>query len=194
MSDDAMREVRSMVLLTSPCPPLPLLANLETFDRDMEDRVVTDAVSNSHDLIAHLMNRAIHVQVNTRDFHEQRVLKQRAAEKTLFESIDQMTDDGSMDVEKVYSAFQRYTRDYVASFLSPQANHDLRFMPLSEVCLSDPILLSARSFVKAQDTLYGRHPSIAPDGVADKSIDIMTYSDTIRVCANRIASAREVNH
>lgn len=195
MAEDAMREIRSMVMLSNPSPPLPLMANLETFDQEADDRVVTDTVCNSHDMIAHLMNKAIHVQVGSREFHERRVTKQRAAEKSLFESIDAMMDDGTMDVNKAYEAFQVYARSYIASFLAQDADPDMRFVPLSQVCLSDPIVRSTRSFVHAQDTLYGRHPVLAMSGsVNEKNVDYMSYPELVYTCAMRIASARDVEN
>lgn len=181
-------------MLSNPSPPLPLMANLETFDREADDRVVTDTVCNSHDMIAHLMNKAIHVQVGSRGFHDERVKKQRAAEKSLFQSIDAMMDDGTMDANKAYQAFQVYARSYIASFLASDADPDLRFVPLSQVCLSDPVVRSARSFVHAQDTLYGRQPTFESDGVTEKNVDYMSYPELVHTCAMRIASAREVEN
>jgi hypothetical protein len=51
---DGNREIRAMCMATLPCPPIPIMASQE--DGDESNRTCGEAVANSHDLVAHLMN------------------------------------------------------------------------------------------------------------------------------------------
>jgi hypothetical protein len=54
---DSTREVRAMVLLSMPCPPMPMIMSKEMLDE--VSYVQTENVAgNSHDLIAHFLNKA----------------------------------------------------------------------------------------------------------------------------------------
>jgi hypothetical protein len=57
MSGDSTREMRSMILLNLPCPPMPMLMSKEVMDEASYVRLESTTCS-SHDLIAHLLNKA----------------------------------------------------------------------------------------------------------------------------------------
>jgi hypothetical protein len=137
MCNDGAREVRAMVLLSMPCPPMPMLMSKEILDE--VSFVHTDQVPcNSHDLIAHLLNKAAAARNCGEIIHSQRRLYQQNTSAILNQRFDDWKlthpDDEIPPLEISYGFFAEFTRSYIQGYMSDPARElDIRFIPATDV-------------------------------------------------------------
>lgn len=163
-------------------------------------------VSDSHDLVAHLLNvRAACSQSNV---NEDRELLQRRAHDTLFNKFDAWVEENQSTppVEVSYSYFCQFIREYVASFLRSGDLPDIRMPDVSTIDKRHAVRHSAVGFTKvdhtptrcvstaetydtwraqAQDILFGKCTGV------DLDIDTMSYKEIVQLCATRIIASRQ---
>jgi hypothetical protein len=113
MPNDSVREVRAMILLSMPCPPMPMLMSKEVMDET--SFVHTENVPcNSHDLIAHLLNKAAAAKCCGEKLHPRRRVYQQNATKILHSRFDDWklanTDTEIPPIDISYGFFAEFTR------------------------------------------------------------------------------------
>ena len=188
MDRDSLMEIRSMVMASLPCLPLPMMVNKELFDEGGHLETV-DHVTSSHDLIAHLIQKSLHVKNEA--FYTLKEIAQASAIKSLNQAMDELIQRGVYPFENqanqenqeastqmLYEVFQKFTRDYIQAFLPKDKYIDVRFKPYKDVVNEDSILTRARDFARAQDILYGAKNN-------PFNIDIMTYEQAIQLSGLR---------
>jgi hypothetical protein len=190
MAYDAMQEVRAMVLLSMPCPPMAMYMS-----RELQDEVsyVQEAVGNSHDLIAHLLNKAAAAQA-CKGLATNRRCSQQTASDLLNSRFDTWQSDNpsveSTPTATAYQFFAEFCRSYIQSFMAdPKRELDIRFRPVEEVSKESVVHKRAVDFSKAQNILFGT--------LAGKEVAHMTYAEIIQQSARRILeskSSEEINH
>lgn len=164
-----------MVMSSLPCPPLPMMISKELWDEDGYVGTV-DHVSSSHDLIAHMIQKSLHIKEST--FHVKKEMAQASAISSLNKAMDELIKAKVTSTQKLYEAFQKFTRDYIQAFLPYEKYLDLRFKPYTDVLEADSILKRARDFVRAQDILYGSHRN-------PFNVEIMTYEQVLQLSGLR---------
>ena len=146
-TSDELREMRTMVLLSLPYPPLPILAaRLE----DGDGRLLDDDVTTSHTLIAKALNES--AARNDPDITQRRLHRQRAV---LQQFLHAMATEGFFcDPELLYLLYCRYTLDHIATYFPPGHPLDIRFQPLSYIVKNDKAHRKLAEYLAAQSILY----------------------------------------
>jgi hypothetical protein len=170
-----------MILGSLPCLPLPMLMSKEVSD---ELSFTGNVTGNSHDLIAHLLNKAAAAQVRSERMHSKRQSLQWAANQILFQRFDEWKnthpDSESPALDISYGYFAEYTRAYIQSFMSdPSKQLDIRFLEPTDVDTCSTIYHKTQDFVLAQDTIYGKIKGSRP-------IECMAYGEYVHLSALRI--------
>lgn len=196
---DSMSEIRAMVLLSQPCPPLPIMCTKELGGGSG----MTDGEyhrGNSHDLLANMMNVRT---VQSDDEHNKRRLEvQLRSHASLMAKMDAWADNDNSGKtvvppdETIYEFYCAYFREYLQSYVDngtdTQKESDVRVYGIDTVRGdNDPVLVAARDFAKAQNKLYGEVPTWLCGGGGN--IDTMTYREILRLCAARIMSSSDVD-
>lgn len=137
MSHDSAKEVRAMILLSMPCPPMPMLMSKEMMDEVSFVHVET-VPCNSHDLLAHLLNKAAASSACGQKLHPRRRIYQREATTILNMRFDDWKlahpDDVIPPLETSYSFFTEFSRSYIQSYMQDPAQPlDIRFVPPTDV-------------------------------------------------------------
>lgn len=158
---DTYREVRSMILVALPCPPLPVIACRPV---DGESSFVAEqyVISDSHDLLAHLLNiraACLQTQVDT----ERELLQRQACDK-LVQEFDKWAANkpASADpygylppVETSYSFFCHFIREYVATFTRCKGLPDIRMPNVADIGREHSVAKNAIRFAKVRWTSIG---------------------------------------
>lgn len=175
---DGCREIRSMVLLSLPVPPMPAIGCRT--DGDEHGATTTESTSFcSFDMIAGMLN--VSARSNNNSANHRRMLRQQEADSALFDSIDALDEEGLL-AAKVWPIFCAYKRAYVGSF-ALQSDPDLRFEDWTTVGTKTPVWRSALDHAKGHDDLFGGIPDargkIGPT-------DTPSYEDLVVRAARRI--------
>jgi hypothetical protein len=137
MAADSGRELRAMILLSMPCPPMPMLMSKEVMDE--VSFVHTESVAcNSHDLLAHLLNKAAAAKASGEKLHPKRRVYQQKASNALNKRFDDWKlaneDDEVPPLEISYGFFAEFTRAYIQGYMQdPTKELDIRFVPATDV-------------------------------------------------------------
>jgi hypothetical protein len=182
MPHDHLAEMRSILLMSLPCPPLPMLVCREIEESDF--LYPGDTYCNSHDLIGYLLNRATCAQTNTEELHRNRKRFQTGALRTLINRFDHWkTNNSECDVpplEISFTFFTEYTRAYIQSYMPyPDKLLDIRFVPPTSIERGELLHTKSVDFAKAQNILYGK--------IERRCASSMTYAEIIQISARRIA-------
>lgn len=185
MSSDSSREMRAMILLSLPCPPMPMLMSREVRD-ELSYVEVVNVGCNSHDLIAHLLNKAASASATATGLHLRRRAFQHGVGEKLYERFDQWQIENpgvampALDIS--YGFFAEFTRGYIQSYMGePTKEVDIRFLPAHDVDSGSVLHLKCQDFARAQNILYGTAP-------LERGVDAMAYGELVQVSAHRILS------
>ena len=154
MSEDPNREIRTMVLLTLPYPPIPVLAaRVELDDARLQDE---DEVVTSHSFIAKGIEEAI---VRNRP-EENRARKARQID--VFQRfLHAMATEGFFcNPERLYHIYCQFTLDHIASYFPPGHPIDIRFQPLSSICKGDKCHGKMAEYMASQSVYYEDKPQV----------------------------------
>lgn len=169
---DPLREIRSMVLASFPCPPLPQLSL-------REETGCTDVIS-SHDTIASGMQHTTTHRPFTAEQEQHRVLVQMRLLELFNEKLDSLYETVYKPFERVrgseasskrreavdraYDAMQDYTRRVIATYMPARFTAgvtsplpDARFKGIDDVCVGDTVHRRACEHLVALRLVVG-HP------------------------------------
>ena len=178
MSEDPNREMRAMVLLTLPYPPIPVLAarvELDDGRLQPDDEVVT-----SHSFIAKGIEEAV---VRNRP-EENRARKTRQID--VFQRfLHAMATEGFFsDPERLYHLYCRFTLDHIATYFPPGHPIDIRFRPLASICRGDRVHAKMVEFMAAQSIYYEDNPPVSNQEYAARP-----YHDLLVLARDRLGHA-----
>lgn len=152
-TEDSMREMRTMVLLSLPYPPLPVLA--ACLDQD-DGRLQDDGVTTSHTFIAKGLNesmaRADHAA------NRERMERQRLVFQQFLHAM--ATEGFTCDSERLYLIYCRFTLEHIATYFPVGHPLDIRFQPLSYICKGDKTHLKLAEYLAGQSILYEDRPHV----------------------------------
>lgn len=176
---DGNREIRSMVMVSFPIPPLPLIVC-----KEMEDElsfVHSDhTVASSHDLVAHLMN--VTCVVASSSANAQRMKRQEEIMNCFFDNVDSHKEEVNHSEEWCYKAAAEFTRLYAASYMQKLVPVDMRFVAASDIDRNHKVFHRMIEFQKAQDILYGPIDS-------GEKLEEMTFGQLVQHSFRRILAA-----
>jgi hypothetical protein len=146
--EDSDREIRAMVLLTLPYPPLPLLA--ARIEKD-DGRLHEDGVTTSHTLLAKAL--ADCAWRNDAAENRQRMARQQ---RVLREFLHAMATEGfaTTDPDQLYRMYCAFTIEHLATYLPPGHPMDVRFQPLSYITRGDRTHLKFAEYMAAQSLFF----------------------------------------
>jgi hypothetical protein len=182
MSHDSTREVRAMVLLTLPCPPMPMLMSKEIIDETSFTHAA-NVPGNSHDLLAHLLNKAAAAKACGVKLHPKRRVYQQLATNLLNKRFDDWKlahpQDALPTLEISYGYFAEFSRAYIQSFMEdPEKALDIRFVPACDMDSGGMIHKKSLDFAKAQNVLFGK--------ISERNVEAMAYPEFIQLSAQRM--------
>jgi hypothetical protein len=153
MSEDPNREIRTMVLLTLPYPPLPVAATrLEMDDARLQD----EEVITSHSFIAKGIDEAM---IRNRP-EENRERKARQID--IFQRfLHAMATEGFFcNPERLYYIYCQFTLEHIASYFPPGHPIDIRFQPLSSIAKGDKCHGKMAEYMASQSVYYEDNPQV----------------------------------
>ena len=147
MAEDPNREIRTMVLLTLPYPPLPVLAACIELD---DGRLHDDGVTTSHTLIAKGLDDAL--ARKDAKANDDRKARQMAVFRQFLHA---MTTEGFFcDVERLYLLFCRYSLDHIATYFPPGHPLDIRFQPVHYATKGDKVHAKMAVYLAGQSLFF----------------------------------------
>jgi hypothetical protein len=146
--EDSDREIRAMVLLTLPYPPLPLLAARVELD---DGRLHDDGVTTSHTLLAKALSDC--AWRNDPAINAERRGSQR---RVLQEFLHVMAEEGfaTPDPECLYRIYCAFTIKHLATYLPPGHPMEVRFQPLSYIVKGDRTHQKLAEYMAAQSIFF----------------------------------------
>jgi hypothetical protein len=169
-----------MALLLNPIPPMPVMASREEWG---ESSCTVECVANSHDLLAHAMNRCSALHKDDVVFADRLAKRQMLALSTLLKVVD---EDVTANDAVIWNAFTICMRSTIAAHLKCDDEIDLRYMPMDSVPVDSTIHQEAISHAKGHNVYYGL---LAEDEVEMPCIDTMSYVDIIRRAWRRLVAS-----
>jgi len=147
MSEDPNRELRAMLLVATPYPPLPVLAvRFEADDHRLQD----EQMVTSHTLLAKAFDEAI-----LRNRPEENGQRKARQVQVLQRFLHAMATEGMhFGPEKLYQLYCRFTLEHLATYFPPGHPLDLRFQPLSSICKGDPCHAKMAEYMASQSVFY----------------------------------------
>jgi hypothetical protein len=149
--EDPNRELRAMVLLTLPYPPLPILAT--RFDAD-DHRLQDDEVITSHTLIAQGLEDSM-----ARNCHAGNMERQKRQQTVMQSFLHAMATEGFLcDADRLYLLYCRFTLEHIATYFPVGHPLDIRFHPISYATKGDKIHAKMAEYMAGQ-SLFFEDPS-----------------------------------
>jgi hypothetical protein len=147
MDFDNNADIRALILIAQPFPPLPILA--------LRDNSEDYLYMNSHDLQAHLLNIAC-------THNSQATLSYRQEKQTrIYDMFIRDIKTETRDVHDLYEIYCKHTRSLLSLYIfnTDRRTADIRFQPLDEILDSDRITGHMREYTKARAAITEQSPS-----------------------------------
>lgn len=141
MDFDNNADIRALILISQPFPPLPILA--------LRDNSEDYLYMNSHDLQAHLLN--ISCTNNSQSMHSYRQEKQADIYNMFMHDIKSTRPDANL----LYDIYCKHTRSLLSLYIynTQEQIADIRFQPLNDILYSDSITKHMQEYTKARATI-----------------------------------------
>ena len=144
---DPNGEMRAMILLTLPYPPLPILAARVEHD---DGRLHDDDVITSHTLIARGLEEA--VARNSRSDNQERQARQIDVFRRFLHAMG--TEGFSCEPERLYLIYCRFTLEHIMTYFPPGHPVDIRFEPLSSITKGDKAHSKMAEYMASQSVYH----------------------------------------
>lgn len=150
MSDN-LREMRAMILLSLPYPPLPVTASqLETDDGRLHD----EATTTSHTFLARCLQGAVERGDTWSDENR------RAKQTDLLDRF--LAEIGKPErPQDIYTLYCRFTAQYISTYFPSDHRLEINFRPLDWVTRGDPVHRKMTEYLAAQSILYEDDPPVS---------------------------------
>jgi hypothetical protein len=173
-SEDPNREIRTMILLTLPYPPLPVLAARTELD---DGRLHEDEVTTSHTFIAQGLQEAM--ARNDRSYNRDR---KRRQQKVFQDFLHAMATEGfACDDERLYQIYCRFSMGHLATYFPPFHPIDVRFQPLSYIVRNDKCHDKMAEYMAAQSLFYEDQPPVTREQYL-----ALSFPEMLRASRDRI--------
>jgi hypothetical protein len=186
-SVDSVRELRTMILVSLPYPPLPVM--VERVEEG--ERVVSGTtMATSHDIIAMCLDRALN-QIVSRHVQDDELKRRRLvclcvfglgalipATRTLHRERERdalqrflhaLATRGfhETDPEKLYDIYCEFTRAHIFAYFEPgQPLPPVCFMPYSHVANGDSVHAKMCEYLAGQSELFRENPIVKREDLA----------------------------
>ena len=146
--EDSDREVRAMVLLSLPYPPLPVLAARIEEGRHLPE----DGTTTSHTLFARALAEC--TWRNDDAANAARRLRQQAVFKRFLHAMGPGGGFALDDPERLYQLYCRFTLEHLATYLPEGHPIDVRFQPYAHSAKGDRAHRKFAEYMAAQSILF----------------------------------------
>lgn len=171
---DVNAEIRAMVLLTLPYPPLPVLAT--RLEQD-DDRLQEDTLITSHTLVARGLNEAV-IRNDSRENNERKT-RQLAVFRTFLHAM--ATEGFFCDPERLYLIYCRFTLDHIATYFPSGYPVDVRFEPLSSIVRGDRAHVKLAEYMASQSIYFEDTVPVPREHYLKQD-----YHELLRMCRDRL--------
>ena len=172
MSDDPNREIRTMVLLSLPYPPLPVLAATTE-----DGRLSGEQVTTSHSFIARGLDEAM----ARKDHRENRERKDRQLD-VFRRFLHIMGTEGFFCApDRLYQIYCGSTVEHIATYFPPGHPVDIRFEPLSSITKGDKAHAKMAEYMAAVSVLYEDK-----DQIPRSQYQQQEFTDMLLACRDRL--------
>ena len=164
--EDPLREMRTMILLSLPFPPIPVQA------AKVEQGVIQhdDAVISTHDILAICLNSAAARGDQSKNY-ERRVKQREVLQLFLHAMATKGFTCSDVDLHRLYCEFSLL---HIATyFLESDRPPEIRFMPLSYTSKNDPIHKQMCQYMAGQSCLFGDDPPLSSEYYGQFDYDIL---------------------
>ena len=174
MDEPSRAEIRAMVLLTLPFPPLPISATRVEQD---DERLHDDAETTSHTLIARGLDEAM-----ARGRREENRAR-RARQIDVFRRfLHAMASEGfSCSDERLHEIYCTASLGHISTYFPPGHPIDIRFMPLSSICKGDSAHSKMAEYMASQSVYYEDAVRVRRDQYAQQD-----FATMLRACRDRL--------
>jgi len=151
---DSLREIRTMILLSLPYPPLPV--SVAQIVADECSVMGEETVTNSHTLIGQCLNAAV-VRADDASNGARQTMQRRALQRFLHSMATAGFAGTAADVYCIYCGA---TVEHIASFFPEGHPLDIRFRPLDSVRSGDPVHVKMSEYMAGQSLLFQDDPPV----------------------------------
>ena len=174
-SEDPNREIRAMVLLSLPYPPLPVLVTRVDVDDGRlqeDDRVIT-----SHTLIAQGLQDCM-----ARNDHAVNLQRQKRQQTVMQSFLHAMATEGFFcSPDALYQLYCRSTLEHIATYFPVGHPLDIRFHPLTYAVKGDPVHAKMAEYMAGQSLFYEDSPPVPREAYLQ-----LSFPDMLRACRDRL--------
>ena len=174
MDNPSRAELRTMVLLTLPFPPLPVLG--ERVDLD-DGRLQGETETTSHALIARGLDEAI--ARNQPSENKER----RGRQIEVFRRfLHVMAVEGfACSDERLHQIYCTASLQHIATYFPPGHPLDIRFQPLSSICKGGPAHAKMAEYMASQSVYYEDTVRVRCDQYLQQD-----FATMLRACRDRL--------
>jgi hypothetical protein len=172
--EDPNREMRTMVLLALPYPPMPVLAT--RFEPD-DGRLLEDAVTTSHTFIARALDEAM--ARNNQAENSERMLRQRACFRGLLQTM--VAEGFACSPERLYLIYCRFTLEHIATYFPPGHPVDVRFEPLCNIVRGDKAHAKLAEYMASQSIYFQDETPVPREQYLKQE-----YHELLSTCCSRL--------
>ncbi len=147
MAEDPNRELRAMILVSTPYPPLPVV--VVRFGLD-DHRLLDEQMVTSHTLFAKAFDEAI-----MRNRPEENAARKARQLDVLQRFLHAIATVGFFcGPEQLYQLYCRFTLDHLATYFPEGHPLDVRFQPLSSVTRGDACHAKMAEYMASQSVFH----------------------------------------
>jgi len=172
--EDPLREMRTMILLSLPFPPIPVQAAKTDQGVIQSD----DAVISTHDILAICLNSAAARGDQVKNY--ERRVKQREVLQHFLHAL--ATKGFTCPDEELYHLYCEYSLLHITTyFLEAERPPEIRFMPLSYISKADPIHRQMCQYMAGQSRLFEDDPPLTTEYYGQFDYDILMKITCARI-------------
>jgi hypothetical protein len=174
MDEPTRAEIRAMVLLTLPFPPLPVSVTRVELD---DERLHDDGETTSHTIIARGLDEAM-----ARNRPEENKAR-RARQIDVFRRfLHAMAADGfSCTDGRLHEIYCMASLNHISTYFPPGHPIDIRFVPLPSICKGDKAHSKMAEYMASQSVYYEDAARIRRDQYVQQD-----FATMLRACRDRL--------
>lgn len=175
---DSLREIRTMILLSLPYPPLPVsVAHVEADECRL---VGEETVTTTHTLIGQCLNGAV-----LRADEAANAVRKAGQRRALQRFLHHMATAGFFGTaQDVFTIYCQATMEHVASFFPEGHPLDVRFQPMDSVCRGDGTHRKMAEYLAGQSLLFQDDPPVRREQYM-----LMSYPEQLLAARSRLGHA-----
>jgi hypothetical protein len=174
MDDPGRAEIRAMVLLSLPYPPLPILvAGVEQDDGRLQD----DELTTTHALIARALEESM-ARNRTSENDDRRARQVDVLQRFLHTMA---TDGFFCGEERLYQIYCFFSLEHIATYFPVGHLVDIRFQPLSSVTKGDKVHSKMAEYMASQSVVFEDPVRVRRDQYVKQD-----YAEMLRACRDRL--------